>query len=373
MVEYPKGEPCYRDPYSTLDNTRRLVENVPEAAASVRRLWFNGLYIPRTDETITAILRACPNVRIAAIPWTIVRHGSPADWAAILGCGNENPLRSLELHMITPSQLERKAIEVVPETHSIFSPAVDFSGLKRLKIIGDTDCLPITDADLRAIARTATNIEEFILTCTSTVTIDGVMAIVRASQKTLRILEHSPRGQHGFWHPDPGHTSDGAHICEILAACPRLEDVSVSLPSMCASLFSNERVRWRGDCQVRALGLCGVQDRRSMEGQIKLRELLAQSRRLIDARARGTLPASLTLELFYGECIFDPHLNVVHGDFEEGEIMSDGAWPARREVSRKGPYGSTGLYGKMEEEVAFYMIEENDFLSGLARNLVRLS
>ena len=70
--------------------------------------------------------------------------------------------------------------------------------------------------------------------------------------------------------------------------------------------------------------------------------------------------------------IFDPHAFVVHGDFEEGEIVSNGSWPAGKEMSRKGPYGSTGLYGKMEEEVPYSMIEENDLFAGLARNLVRL-
>jgi hypothetical protein len=274
--------------------------------------------------------------------------------------------------MITPSSLERAQIVSMPRQQPLLSPAVDFSALKRLKLLGSTNTLPIDDADLFAIARTAKNIEEFHLTCTDTVTIDGVVAIVRASRRTLRVLEHSPRADHGFWHPDPGHTSDGVHICELLADCPRLTDVSVSLPSMCASLFANERVRWRGDCQVRALGLCGVDDRRSNEAHSTLKGVLKQARRLITARARGHLPAELTLELFYANMIFDPHAHVVHGDFDEGEVFSQGGWPARKEISRKGPYGSTGLYGKMEEEVPYSIIKEDDLFAGLARNLVRL-
>jgi len=185
------------------------------------------------------------------------------------------------------------------------------------------------------------------------------------------------------WDPKPGRptggpfkaiptVAPGVHICELLADCPRLTDVRVSLPSMCSALFANERVRWRGDCQMRALGLCGVDDRRSNEAHSTLKGVLKQARRLITARARGHLPAELTLELFYANMIFDPHAHVVHGDFDEGEVFSQGGWPARKEISRKGPYGSTGLYGKMEEEVLYSIIEEDDLFAGLARNLVRL-
>jgi hypothetical protein len=372
MVDKPKGEPCYRDPYATLNNTLHFLESVPEAAEKVRRLWFNGLYVPETDASIISTLRLCKNLRIATLPWTILRNGTAQDWASILEARNDLPLKSLELHMIEPSALEHAQMISIPRQSPLLSPLVDFSQLKRLKLVGSTSIFPINDADLIAIARTATNIEEFQLTCTSSVTIEGVMAIVRASQKTLRVLEHSPRAEHGFWHPDPGQVSDGAHICEQLAACPRLEAVSVSLPSMCASLFANRQVRWRGDCQVRALGLCGVNDSRSVQAQLKLKEVLEQARRLITARARGTLPAMLTLELFYANMIFDPHAHVVHGDFEEGEFVSSGRWPARKEASVKGPYGSTGLYEKMEEDQPFHMIEENELLAGVAMNLVRL-
>jgi hypothetical protein len=100
--------------------------------------------------------------------------------------------------------------------------------------------------------------------------------------------------------------------------------------------------------------------------------VLEQARKLISARARGTLPASLTLELFYANMIFDPHAHVVHGDFEEGELLSNERWPARKQISVKGPYGSTGLYEKMEEDHPFHMIEENELLAGIALNLVRL-
>ena len=198
------------------------------------------------------------------------------------------------------------------------------------------------------------------------------MAIVRASQKTLRVLEHSPRSDDGFWHPHPGYLSDGSHICSILTDCPKLEDLSISIPSMCQELFSNTSVRWKGDFQVRALSLCGHDDtRRSNSAHDDLRKLLQQARRLTAARARSCIPAELNIEIFFADMIFDPHIRAVHGDFAEAAFVSAGTWPSKKNVSRKGPYGSTGLYGK-DEEYLFECIDENELFSGLARNFVRI-
>jgi len=206
----------------------------------------------------------------------------------------------------------------------------------------------------------------------STVTIDGVMAIVKASRNTLRLLEHSPRSQAGFLHPDPGSLSENEHICDILTDCPKLEDLSISIPSMCSDLFANNSVRWKGDCQVRALNICGQQNRKDSDTLEGLQAILQQSRRLISKRASGRFPAKLTIELFFAEFIFDPHLHAVHGDFSFAELISEKTWPEKKEMSRKGPYGSTGLYSKKDEEYLFDRINEKDFFSGVSRTLISL-
>lgn len=373
LIDKPTGERVYRDPYSTLRRTRRLIEASSYAASNVRRVWFNGLYVPETDVDVIAILRSCVNLTSASIPWTVLRHGTPQDWAAILGTKNSLPLQSLELLAVSPSAQQSRQIRDVAMASPLDHRMVDFSSLRRLKLFGNTDTLPVCDDDLKAIARTATNIEEFQLTCISTVTIEGVMAIVQASRKTLRVLEHSPRSDDGFWHPHPGTLSDGSHICSILASCPRLEDISVSIPSMCTELFSNTSVRWHGDCQVRALALCGHEHSgRSNQAFQELKKLLDQARNLILTRGSGSMPAELTLELFFAEMIFDPHLRSVHGDFQEAEEVSSGLWPGVKSLSGKGPYGSTGLYGKKEEEGLFSCIDEEELFVGLARKFVSL-
>src|SRR4051812_29952789 len=134
------------------------------------------------------------------------------------------------------------------------------------------------------------------------------MAVVKASQSTLRVLEHSPRSNDGFWHPHPGSLSENEHICEVLTSCPKLETVSLSVPSMCTSLFANEDVHWAGDLQVRALHLCGHEDGRSTHAaQDDLQKLLQQARRLIHRRANSILPKQLYIELFFADFIFEPH------------------------------------------------------------------
>jgi hypothetical protein len=173
-------------------------------------------------------------------------------------------------------------------------------------------------------------------------------------------------------HPDPGSLSENEHICEILTSCPKLEDLSISVPSMCTDLFANSSVRWKGECQVRALTICGHEDRKSFESADALKAVLKQSRQLISKRARGYFPEKLTIELFFAEFIFDPHVEAVHGDFSFAEMISDGTWPEKKDLSRKGPYGTTGLYGKKDEEYLFDRVNENDFFSGISRTLITL-
>tara|TARA_R110002003_G_scaffold589_2_gene20561 strand:+ start:24855 stop:25748 length:894 start_codon:yes stop_codon:yes gene_type:complete len=287
-------------------------------------------------------------------------------WRTVL-TGSGKPLQSLELQCVDPTSQQAADKDNQVDLEPLQS--VNFSQLRRLKIFGDTTFMPITDSDLYAIARTATQLEEFHLTCNSSITIDGVMAIVKASRNTLRVLEHSPRSQDGFWHPHPGSPSDSDHLCETFRSCPKLETLSISLPSVCAHLFSDENTRFSGDLQVRALHLCGHEDGRStQEATDALEKLLQQARRLIRHRAQSTIPRELYVELFFAGCVFEPGFDSVHGDFTLAQISSDGLWPQNIQPSGKGPYGSTGLYEK-EEEGPFQRIDESEFLHGVRRRL----
>jgi hypothetical protein len=369
LIDKPTGTAVYRDPFQSLKHTCRTFDKYPDVASKIKRMWFHGFYTAETDELVFDCLKNCKNLVSVSLPWTTARHMDSKAWRALL-LGNGKPLRSLELLATDPTSQQADD----PNNQVDLQPfqSVNFSKLRRLKLFGDTTFMPITDRDLYAIARTA-QLEEFHLSCISTVTIDGVMAVVKASRSSLRVLEHSPRSQDGFWHPHPGSPADSEHLCELLRSCPKLETLSISLPSMCSDLFSNEDVKWAGDLQVRALHLCGHEHGRStLEAQEALEKVLHQSRRLVQHRAESTVPKELYVELFFADCIFEPSLGAVHGDFSLAQLASGGDWPETLSSSGKGPYGSTGLYEK-EEEGPFQRIEEPEFLDGVRRHLLSIS
>lgn len=333
-------------------------------------MWFHGFYTAETDRLVFESLKHCVNLTSVSLPWTTIRHMDAKAWRTLL-LGNGKPLESLELLSIDPTSQQASDKENQVDLHPLQS--VNFGKLRRLKLFGDTTFMPITDRDLYAIARTATQLEEFHLTCISTVTIDGVMAVVKASRDTLRVLEHSPRSQDGFWHPHPGSPSGSEHLCELFRSCSKLETLSISLPSMCADLFSNEDVKFVGDLQVRALHLCGHEHGRStQEATDALQKTLQSARNLISRRAHSIIPHELYVELFFADCIFEPSVKLVHGDFSLAQVSSDGTWPGTLRASGKGPYGSSGLYEK-EEEGPFQAMDEEDFLAGVRRRYLSIS
>ncbi|RYO63375.1 hypothetical protein AA0113_g5935 [Alternaria arborescens] len=369
LIDRPTGTAVYRDPFASLKRTVSICNDYPEVAAKVRRMWVHGFYTAETDRLVFQSLKNCTNITSLSLPWTTIRHVDAKAWRTVL-TGTGKPLQSLELQCVDPTSQQAADKDNLVDLEPLQS--VNFSQLRRLKIFGDTSFMPITDNDLFAIARTATQLEEFHLTCNSSITIDGVMAIVKASRKTLRVLEHSPRSQDGFWHPHPGSPSDCEHLCDTFRNCPKLETLSISLPSVCSHLFSNDDAKFAGDLQVRALHLCEHEDGRStQEATDALQKLLEQARRFIRLRAESAIPRDLYVELFFAECIFEPGFQSVHGDFSLAQISSDGHWPQNVDFSGKGPYGSTGLYGK-EEEAQFQRIDEADFLAGVRRRLLSI-
>lgn len=395
LIEHPAGYAFYQDPFGLLRYTAELFTKYPTLATHVRRLWFNGFYHPHTDRMILRALRGCRNLSSISVPWTLLRHGTADEWTHLLGITSQDdiPLQSLELQAVCLAEAQENEYVNSTLTQPLLNPVVDFSHLKRLKFFGNTTFLPVCDADLFAMARTATNLEEVHIINMSTITIASVMALVKASRSTLRVLEHSPRSQDGFRHPHPGVLEPGEHICDVLTSCPRLKDVSISVPSVCSALFSNDEVRWQGECQVRALSLCGTDDamggrsstnatpsRRQQQSRTAdfrtaqtaklnaLGSLLDSARTLIASRARQR--KHLDIELFFADCIFDPRDCVVHGDLAGARVSSGDSWPAVATDSPKGPYGTTGLYGK--DEGTWEIVGEEEFRTAVDRGWFRL-
>lgn len=401
LIDRPTGCAVYRDPYGSLRQTAAFFAEYPELTDHVERLWFNGFFTPESEALIFKVLRSCRFLTNISIPWTMLRHGSGQDWLHLLGIANKDdmPVQSLELQAVCLPDMMTYSPDIDFDKKPLLDARVTFSQLKRLKLIGNTTLMPVCDDDLLQIAKTANNLEEFHVTCLSTVTIAGVMAIVKASSQTLRVLDHSPRSDDGFYHPDPGNLAEGDHACEILTSCPNLHDLSISIPSMCKDLFANEAVHWRGECQVRALKLCSdacssgsstsaptspLEPRRRTSSSssapeyrnlmasrtrgAELQQLLQQARTLTIARERHR--KKLDIELFFADCIFDPADGVVHGDFAVSEIISHGNWPMAKMRSGKGPYGSTGLYGKGDGD--WDCVSEQEWARGVEGGWIRV-
>lgn len=376
LIEKPSGYAVYRDPFGSLKHTEELFAKYPKMASYIRRLWFNGFHTSTTDRLILSVLRSCRKLKAISIPWALLRHGTAEEWCHLLGIAvKEDPaLESLELQSISLAESQVRDYNTLKITSPLQDLSVDFSNLKRLKISGNTTWHPVCDDDLFAIARTATNLEELHITNMSTTTIAGVMALVKASCSTIRVVEHSPLSDDGFFHPHPGVTSADEHICETLIQCPHLKDLSISLPSACPTLFANHEVRWQGDCQIRTSALCGVpttspNSKQTQDAKaLALRRLLEQGRALIASRSLQR--RELNIELFFADCIFDIRDCVVHGDFELAEISSNGAWPVVKTTSPKGPYGTTGLYGK--DEGTWDIVSEEEFFLAVEKGWLRI-
>jgi hypothetical protein len=176
LFERNRGSPAkvFRKPFLTLQRSLDLFTQYPAVASSVRRLHFDGLYVYETDAQILETATSCVNLTSLSIPWTVLRNGSASEWADLLGMRRALPLRSLELLAINLSNSQLALAGEPSDDSPLDSRMVNFSQLRRLKLFGDTNFNPISDDDLKAIARTATNLEEFQITCMSTVTIEGM-------------------------------------------------------------------------------------------------------------------------------------------------------------------------------------------------------
>lgn len=91
---------------------------------------------------------------------------------------HDEQLKSLELTAIDlmKSQLSSPRNQV--DHKPLMDPNLSFHGLSKLKIFGNTNFRPVTDHDLRMIARTATELEAVHVTGISSVSISGMLSFI---------------------------------------------------------------------------------------------------------------------------------------------------------------------------------------------------
>jgi hypothetical protein len=356
----------YRDPLASLKQTLNIFNDFPGLAVKVKRMWLHDFYTAETNRLIADLLRNCKQLAFLSIPWTTIRYLDSKTWQTVI-LGQDRSLESLEFQCVEPM------LQQVAErgNHINIDPlqSLDFSRLRRFKISGDTTFMPITDNDLFVVARTANQLEELHITCTSHITIRGVMAVANASRNTLRVLEHSLRSHRDCRGLQPRSSSHSEHLCNTLSAYPRLQTLSITLPSVCADLFARENVRFRGDLQVHAQHVCGYEGSPTTPSAINaLRALLQAARGPVRWSAGSCALRDVWVEIFLGEYIFEPVLSFVHGEFARARASSNGVWPTTATSSGKGPNASIGTDDK-DEPRPFHRIDEDDFLTGVQQGL----
>ena len=337
----------------------------------MRRISFVGYYGAETNAMIFGILRRCTKLEYVTLPWTALRYGSTEDWARLLGRNEDrHSISSLELLAV---DLKQSQIENAPnqvDNKPLNSPRVDFSGLKRLKIFGQSNFMPLTNDDLVAISHTAVNLRDLHITGTASVTIDGIGALADSSDATLEIIEHSPLTAGGFDRPDPASSrGPKQHLCLKILKCTRLRNLSLSLPSICEDLFADASVNWNGEVQIRTGTVCGrhpLSLKTSDKARTQFWRVLEQARSLMSLREKEGV--RLDIEIFVNNWIFEPRHYRVHGNLDVAGAVSDGRWPPDKVWSSKGPYGQTGLYGK--DEGPYQIVSEGVFKQGLSKHYV---
>ena len=221
----PSSIAVYRDPYHSLRKTMQLFEAHPSLASCVRRIWFDGYYGAETNAMIFRILNRCSNLDYLTLPWTALRYGNENDWSRLLGRNDKNQtISSLELLAVDLKHSQISNTNNQVDKKPLNSPHVDFSGLKRLKIFGHSNFMPLMDEDLIAISHTACNLREIHLTGTASVTINGIEALADSSAKSLEVVEHSPLAADGFAHQDLTFVHEQKdHLCRKIVQCHRLQ------------------------------------------------------------------------------------------------------------------------------------------------------
>ena len=366
----PSGMAVYRDPYHSLRHILELFNNNPAVATCVRRIWFHGYYTAETVTMIFSILYFCAKVRYVTLPWTALRYGSADSWSRLLRHNSEGEgIASLELLAGDLKKAQFENVDSQIDLRPLESFKVNFSSLRRLKVKGQSNHLPVTDTDLIAISRTAKNLRELHITDTSTITPNGLSSLLESSQNTLEVLEHCPALTTSRDPPPSGKSLHDQQICSRILACPRLRDISVTLPSICPALFTNTNVKWAGEMQLRASTICGDLPR-ALKTSSVAREALF---RTLDAARelmllREQVGVDLAVEIAIREWIFEPKAVMVHGDFALGRVIADGLWPVCEEKSGKGGYGLSE--GRKEGD--WTAINEGEFVDGLRRGYVGL-
>ncbi|MCJ1470711.1 hypothetical protein MMC07_009358 [Pseudocyphellaria aurata] len=332
----PSDTAVYQDPYSSLRKTVRLFSHSAASGLTscVRRIWLDGYYGAETTALIFELLLQLPALEYLTLPWMALRQGTAEQWSRVLKSTASLELLSVNL---TATQIESVKHQHITINPPLASPAVDFHHLTRLKIMGDTNHLGLADEDLVSMSRTAINLHEIHITGTSSpsgISIEGVMALVHASQESLRVLEYTPdlpSSPHLL--PPPLIHS---HPCVEIQQCHQLRNLTITLPSICTDLFQTPACsHWTGEIQIRTASIC-----RSALSHVSWPNILHHARNLAQS------PSTLSIEIHSQIFIFEPRLSRVHGPTTQlHRLVASSATSSSSEEDEMLPSGKMPVEG----------------------------
>lgn len=334
---------------------------------------------------IINILQYCNRLEMVSLPWTMLRYGSEDDWSRILNPrDNGTVLSSLELLAVDLKKVQLSEPARQKDDKTLDSAKVNLGHLRRLKISGTSNLSPIMDGDLVAMSRTA-RLVDLHITNTTCLTSQGLLALVRATKDTLRVLEHSPLADPGFKDPELSANYWGNHMCKEIVQCPQLRSLAICLPTICSDLFRDTSNCWMGDVHVKAGGICKQASgsiETPVDAQLAIFDILDSARRFMQTQQAKSIELNILISLglfpsvgvmgyadiLAGQFIFEPGKNLVHSNFLMGSIDAAGSWPSIQYSSNKGPVDPYG-----SGDWAYSCITEEEFARGVREGHVSMA
>ena len=312
---------------------------------------------------IFGIIHQCKKLEDLLISWTALRHGTVADWSSLFGFNTSGPcIKALE---IQAKCLANPSAATKTENHFdnkvLESVSVDFANLTSLRFFGNSEFMSITDEDLIAISRTASNLRELRMSYISGPGLSpkGIGALVQSAQSGLEVLELRGCYQMEAERPEEHKGSSNVRLSRLAAQCPLLRRLWLQSVHTCRNIFACNDIAWSGKVQIGIGVNYSFEAPQLDEDTAVLYQVLDQARCFMDSRM-GPGEKCVEIEILTKGFMFDPRCSLVHGDFLAAYAAREPWLVQKKKSPRK--VQMTG-YGNIFP----FCINESEFKDGLAK------
>ena len=270
-----------------------------------------------------SVLVQCKSLVALCLPSMTLRHGTIEDWAMLFPPSERTiespPISSLEIRAmsLTQGELGRAKCEDVKDKRALESGNVDFSRLRRLKIVGRSNFMGITHRDLISIARTATGLRELHIFKTSSEITKGIEALVESSMKTLEVFELEPHYAALPAATATECTVEDRDLNSIMVQCIHLHAIAIDCLHSCVDLLRRRVTKWNGPMKIHSQNILFGEFHQEHVNNVwhildSARELMASSPN-----------TQLTIEIALPRWVFEPQNRLVHGTFNDNTRMNN--------------------------------------------------